>query len=81
MSYFDNKKLISMPEPVENFIFDLFQAVRYSCRMDEVQRLYEIRLKELTEQYYPTSHWPHVDQISAIIGQDELFLALYKYGY
>ncbi len=67
-----------VPAAVKDFIFDLHDATRRGCLLEEVQRLYEIRYKEITDQFYGNSYWPDVAAIAKEASNDELFLSLYK---
>jgi hypothetical protein len=66
------------PPSVKDFVFDLHDATRRACRLEDVQRLYESRYKELTDQFFGNTHWPDVNVIASEADNDELFLSLYK---
>lgn len=67
-----------VPTAVKDFIFDLHDATRRGCVLEEVQRLYDVKYKEITDQFYGNSYWPDVNAIAKEASNDELFLALYK---
>lgn len=69
---------VTLPTPLRDFIFDIHDATRRSGRLDEVQRLYEHRYKEVTDQYFPNAPWPDTKHVSAEVQDDEVFLALYR---
>jgi hypothetical protein len=68
-----------VPKDVKDFIFDLHDATRRGCILEDVQKLYEIRYKEITDQFYGNSYWPDVNAIAKEGSNDELFLTLYRY--
>jgi hypothetical protein len=68
----------TLPFPLRDFIFDLYYSVRVEKNLENVQRLYELKLKEITDTYFAQSTWPDVKSISHEVKNDELFLALYK---
>lgn len=75
----DDKVLeFSLPNVIKDFIFDLHDAVRRSRVVEEVQRLYETRMKEITDKYFSSSSWPESKAISTDVYHDEFFLALYR---
>ncbi len=69
---------VNLPAALRDFVFDIHDATRRACRVDEVQRLYEHRYKEVTDQYFPNSHWPDAKHIAQEVQHDEVFLALYR---
>ena len=68
----------TLPGPIRDFIFDLHFAVRVSRDAEEVQRLYEVKCKEITDTYFAQSYWPDVKSVAQEVKNDDLFLALYK---
>ena len=68
-----------VPDAIKDFLFDLHDAVRRSTRMEEVQRLYETKLKEITDKFFSQSPWPESKVIASEVGNDEGFLVLYRY--
>jgi len=69
----------SLPPAIRDFVFDLHDAVRRARVVEEVQRLYETRLKEITDKYFNQSSWPDAKAISTDVYNDEFFLAIYRY--
>lgn len=67
----------TVPTVIRDFVFDLHDAVRRSLRLEDVQRLYETKQKEITDSYFANSNWPEARVISSEANDDELFLALY----
>lgn len=68
----------NLPGPLKDFIFDLHDAMRRSGRPGEVQKLYEVRAREITEKYFSNSPWPDVKAVSGEVKHDEKFLLFYK---
>ncbi len=68
----------SLPNHIRDFIFDLHDAMRRSQRMGEVQRLYDVGVKEITEKYFSSSPWPDTKSISSVVRDDEVFLLIYR---
>jgi translation initiation factor 3 subunit L len=68
----------NVPDAVKDFVFDLHDAMRRSTRIEEVQRLYDVRFKEITEKYFAQSAWPDSKIIASEAGNDEGFLVFYR---
>mmetsp|Transcript_359 Transcript_359/g.453 ORF Transcript_359/g.453 Transcript_359/m.453 type:complete len:577 (-) Transcript_359:338-2068(-) len=66
-----------LPDVVKEFIFNLYQACRTTQIMEDIQMLYDIRFRELSEAYFKQSPWPPAHVIADSVGQDPLFLAFY----
>lgn len=47
--------------------------------MVEVQKLYDVRAKEITEKYFSQSQWPESKIIAGEVKNDESFLLFYRY--
>ena len=45
----------------------------------EVQNLYEVKFKEVTEKYFQSSPWPEANSIASEVDGDELFLLFYRF--
>lgn len=67
-----------IPSAIKDFLFDLHDAMRRSTRMDEVQRLYETKFKEITDKYFSQAAWPDSKAIASEVGNDEGFLVFYR---
>jgi translation initiation factor 3 subunit L len=63
---------------IKDFVFDLFQASRRTCRIEEVQVLYDQKFKELSDKYFTQSPWPTSEAISKECNDDDVFLLFYK---
>ena len=80
---FHQKKLemefeYKLPEAIANWVFDLQDATRNSMRSDEVQPLYEVQYKELTDRFFGQTAWPLDNVVAQECGNDEVFLLFYK---
>ena len=70
-----------IPNTIKDFIFDLHDSCRRALILDEVQRLYEAKGKEITDKYFSSSPWPDAKSIAGEVENDEFFLCLYRYFY
>lgn len=68
----------NLPTVIKDFLFDLHDAVRRSARVDEVQRLYDAKFKEITDKYFSQAPWPESKVIASEVGNDEGFLVFYR---
>ena len=68
----------SLPEVIKDFVFDLYQSSRQSQRPEEVQPLYDVKFRELSEKYFSQSPWPQPEAISRECYDDEVFLLFYR---
>eukprot|EP01032_Pedospumella_encystans_P014650 gene14650-16807_t len=68
----------NLPSVIKDFLFDLHDATRRSARIDEVQRLYDAKFKEITDKYFAQSPWPETKVIASEVGNDEGFLVFYR---
>ena len=69
----------NLPSVIKDFLFDLHDATRRSARIDEVQRLYDAKFKEITDKYFAQSPWPETKVIASEVGNDEGFLVFYRF--
>ena len=67
-----------LPESISNWIFDLHDATRRSMRSEEVQPLYEVQYKELTDKFFAQTPWPHEKVIAPECNYDDTFLVFYN---
>lgn len=77
LEYERNMNMPKVPDVVKNFI-DYFRNVINEGVVYEIQNLYENTFPKLSEQYYDKRAWPSESQIADLIGDDEVFLTLYK---
>jgi translation initiation factor 3 subunit L len=68
----------SLPNVIKDFIFDIHDAMRRSKRDEDVNVLYEVKFKEITEKYFGQSAWPNVESVAKEANYDEGFLLFYK---
>jgi hypothetical protein len=66
------------PAPVRDFIFDLHQATRRSLRIEDVQKLYDVKFREVTEKYFVLGPWPSSVSIASECDSDDAFLLFYR---
>ena len=69
----------NLPTAIKDFLFDLHDAMRRSCRVDEVQKLYDTKFKEITDKYFAQSPWPEVKVVAGEVNNDEGFLVFYRF--
>ena len=67
-----------LPEPIKDFIFDLHQATRKTRKLEDVQKLYDIKFKELSEKYFAQTPWPSPKHVESDCYYDEDFLLFYR---
>jgi translation initiation factor 3 subunit L len=68
----------NLPKQIEDFLFDLQDSVCRSHIQEDVQRLYEIKYREVSEKYFGTNAWPDAKVVAPVVFNDEFFLALYR---
>jgi len=66
-----------IPEPVKNFLL-VFQHALNHRNVYQIQNIYETGFDRMTEQYFKTRPWPAVDDVEGVVGNDEVFLMLYR---
>lgn len=67
-----------LPEAISNWIFDLHNATRTSLRSEEVQPLYEVQYKDLTDHFFGQTAWPIEGVVAQECANDSIFLLFYK---
>jgi len=67
-----------LPEAIANWVFDLHDATRNSMRSDEVQPLYDVQYKEITDRFFGQTAWPLENVVAGECANDEVFLIFYK---
>lgn len=77
LEYERSMNMPKVPDIVKNFI-EYFRNVINEGVVYEIQNLYENTFPKLSEQYYDKRAWPTENQIADIVGNDEVFLTLYK---
>ena len=69
---------MSAPQIVKDFVFDLHEAVKMSQKAEDVQHLYELKFKEITDKLYSQGAWPDASALAPECRGDEDFLCFYK---
>jgi len=67
-----------LPDAIKDFIFDLNDATRRSMRVEEVEPLYDVKFKEITDKYFASSAWPEPAAIAGECNEDAVFLLFYR---
>ena len=68
----------NLPSQIRDFVFDLHESTRITMRSDELNQLYDVKFKELTEKFFPQSQWPDAQTVSPECNTDEKFLLFYR---
>ncbi|KAG5178745.1 eukaryotic translation initiation factor 3 subunit L eukaryotic translation initiation factor eIF3 s [Tribonema minus] len=63
---------------VKDFVFDLHDAMRRSLQLEELETLYTVTFRKLSDDYYKIGPWPAADVISNQCGEDQIFLQFYS---
>jgi len=66
-----------IPEAVKNFLL-VFQHALREHNVNQIQNIYETGFDRLTESIIKNRPWPAVDDVEMIVGDDQVFLMLYK---
>ena len=74
----NSSETIVQNDVVRDFVFDLYQASRVAMIPGEVQKLYEVDFKEITDNFFSSSPWPEPNAISRECNHDEIFLCFYR---
>lgn len=74
---YDSEYGYKMSEPIKNFILQLQKAIN-DGNVYDTQNLYEDSFVKLTERYFKTSPWPVREEVAMLVGEDTIFLILYK---
>ena len=62
---------------VRSYIRDFQHAIEKQ-NIPMILQYYETDWNKMTERYYKSSPWPHWSNIEHIVGQDNVFILLYK---
>lgn len=66
-----------VPDNIRSFVL-YFQKVVQDGNLFEISNAYENSFPKLTDRFFKTSPWPEAEYIAPIVGDDHLFLILYK---
>jgi len=66
-----------IPDVVKRFIVHFHQAVLEN-NLQEITLLYESGWNKLTEKFYAKTEWPEAEVIAPLVGDDPVFLILYR---
>ncbi|KIJ56384.1 hypothetical protein M422DRAFT_73174 [Sphaerobolus stellatus SS14] len=69
--------LSQVPEVVKRFIIQFHQAV-VQQNVQEITVAYETGWNRLTEKFYAKQEWPEAEIIAPLVGDDPVFLILYR---
>ncbi|KAJ1729014.1 hypothetical protein LPJ61_003728 [Coemansia biformis] len=67
----------SIPEPVRKFLGHLHRNV-LSSNVNDLAYNYETQFTRLSEKFFAKSAWPDPHYVAALVGDDGLFLTLYR---
>ncbi|KAJ2846395.1 hypothetical protein GGI22_006261, partial [Coemansia erecta] len=67
----------SIPEPVRNFLANLHRNLA-NCNVGDLAYNYENQFVRLTDKFYAKGPWPEPQYVAALVGDDGLFLTLYR---
>ncbi|KAJ2678032.1 hypothetical protein GGI25_002675 [Coemansia spiralis] len=67
----------SIPEQVRNFLGHLHRNL-VNCNVNDLAYNYENQFVRLTEKFYAKGPWPEPQYVAALVGDDGLFLTLYR---
>lgn len=77
MSYDNDYTRQDVPDAVRSYIRDFQHAIEKQ-NIPMILQYYETDWNKMTERYYKSSPWPHWSNIEHIVGQDNVFILLYK---
>ncbi|KAL8567654.1 Eukaryotic translation initiation factor 3 subunit L [Nucella lapillus] len=66
-----------VPEVIKNFLV-FFQKSITDQNVFEVQNCYESGFTKLTDRFFKNTPWPEAEVVAPIVGNDQIFLILYK---
>lgn len=66
-----------MPENVKKFLLYFRNAINEGVIFD-IQNMYENTWPKLSEQYFEKRAWPDENEVQAVVGNDRVFMILYK---
>ncbi|EJD37675.1 hypothetical protein AURDEDRAFT_116753 [Auricularia subglabra TFB-10046 SS5] len=69
--------LAAIPDVVKRFLISFHRAVR-EHNVPEISAAYDAGWNKLTEKYYAKTEWPDPELVAPLVGDDPLFLILYR---
>ncbi|XP_060079974.1 eukaryotic translation initiation factor 3 subunit L-like isoform X1 [Ylistrum balloti] len=66
-----------IPDVIKSF-FEYFHKSVHEQNIFEIQNAYENGFNKLTDKFFKTSPWPDAEVVAPIVGNDHIFLILYK---
>ena len=66
-----------IPEVLKNFL-TYFQKSIHDQNIYEIQNAYENGFNKLTDRFFKNTAWPDADSVAPVVGNDRVFLILYK---
>ena len=66
-----------IPAQVQDFL-KLFQRHINAGNVPAILSLYEVSFPQFTKRFFEAEKWPHPDAVTELVGEDEVFLILYK---
>eukprot|EP01112_Ceratiomyxa_fruticulosa_P003280 TRINITY_DN1364_c0_g1_i2.p1 TRINITY_DN1364_c0_g1~~TRINITY_DN1364_c0_g1_i2.p1 ORF type:complete len:639 (+),score=130.75 TRINITY_DN1364_c0_g1_i2:186-2102(+) len=70
-------RLYQVPDKIKSFILYFQKQVR-DRNVYEIHSVYESTWNKLTEKFFKSTPWTPVEQIASLVGDDRVFLTLYK---
>ncbi|KAJ2082864.1 hypothetical protein H4R24_001256 [Coemansia sp. RSA 988] len=67
----------AIPEQVRRFLGHLYRNVK-NCTVNDLAYNYENQFVRLSDKYYAKAPWPEPQFVAALVGDDGLFLTLYR---
>lgn len=67
-----------LPDDVKKYVIYFCAEFHKSNNISQIEFLFDIGHKRLSEQYFSELQWPSADVVSPLVKGDKLFLAFYK---
>ncbi|KAG1650108.1 Eukaryotic translation initiation factor 3 subunit L [Nymphon striatum] len=66
-----------VPDQVKNFLIHFSKTIR-DQEVFQIKNLYEVSFNKLSDTYFKNSPWPEAEDIIQYVGNEQIFLILYK---